>query len=513
MKRVSVSCAFILATLTFFVARGQAFPLWGNLKPGPYSVGYKTLLTYDLSRPAIPQIGSPEAPGRQMQISVWYPARLQERPSYLRFDEYVVLQSRELDFSILTQEKRQQSRQSFMEGPLARGANMARLDALLRTPTAAIKNARPATGRFPLIIFAHSSVANESILCEYLASHGFIVAAVPSKGSFEYDFDVGLSGLETLIKDMEFVLASAKKFPFVDGQRLALIGMSFGSAAVIGFQTRHSEVGAMISLDGGIGEGGVSFLLTRTPYYGVSRIKAPLLHLYTPNNPNLDLTRMEGYKYATRYLVSIPRMRHSDFVAHGMLEQIVPKMFGESPGDTKSGFEWVCRYARSFLEGYLKNDPQGIAFLQRSPEINGVPKGLLTMSTKPGLPSPPTTSELRTILESQGFEKLVSVYSERKALNPQPFSQTSFSAVIDLLTARKQLEGAKKLGQLFLDSYPDSVRAHFALANVALQLGDHKLASNHFGEVLRLVNDDPELDYRTRKRLEATAKQELSKLD
>lgn len=503
----------------FLGARLQAHPLWGDLQAGPYEVGYKTLFTYDRARPPIAQpvssVGAAAAArdqGRQMQISIWYPAKKLRRSAHMRFEDYVYLLSRELNFGPLNEERRRQSKKMFMEGPLARGASIDRLEALMRMETAAIKNAPPARERFPLIIFAHGSPPMQSIMCEYLASHGFIVAAVPSKGSFSYDFDVGLSGLETLIKDMEFVLASLKEFPQVDGQNLALIGMSFGSAGVIGFQTRHPEVRAMISLDGGIGEGGVSFLVTRTPYYDVSRIKAPLLHLYTPNNPHLDLTRIESYKYSTRYLVTIPRMRHGDFVAYGMLEQFVPRMFGESPGDTRSGFEWVCRYSLSFLQAYLKRDRQGLNFLHRSPDQHGVPKDLLTVSVREGLPEPPTSSELKAMLEREGIKGLVRLYADRRAQDAQPFTHNSFVEMIDWLSGRKQYDVAMELCRLFLDSYPSSVRAHYALASVGEQSGEKVLARNHLVEVLRLINDDPDLDYRTRKRLEQAARQGIERL-
>lgn len=386
-------------------AQVKAFPLWGELKPGPYSVGYKTIFTRDLSRPAlVDQVtaGATQLPGvnrigRQMQICIWYPAQITRRPSYLRFEEYVFLRATEMDPGNLTEQDKQASRKAFIAGPISRGAAEAKLNSLLRMETAARKNAPAAKGLFPLVIFIHGAPPQQSIMSEYLASHGFVVAAVPSKGSFAYDFDVALSGLETLIRDTEFVMTVARKQPNVDGRKLGLIGMSFGSAAVIGFQTRHPELRAMISLDGGIGEAGVGNLITRTPYFSIDRIKAPLLHLYTPNNPHLDLKHIKSYTQATRYLVTIPRMRHGDFVAYGMLEQFVPQMFGQSPGDTKAGFEWLCRYSLNFLQAYVNGDAAGLTFLQQTARKNGVPENLLQVDVMPAEPATPASAgSLRT---------------------------------------------------------------------------------------------------------------------
>ncbi|MBA3768274.1 MAG: hypothetical protein H0W99_15115 [Acidobacteria bacterium] len=136
----------------------------------------------------------------------------------------------------------------------------------------------------------------------------------------------------------------------------------------------------------------------------------------------------------------------------------------------------------------------------------------MSASVKPGLKEPPTTRELKAILESDGIKKLVALYTERKAQDAQPFIQASFVEISDWLLARKQYGVAKELCGLFLDSYPNSARAHYALANVAEQSNDSALARNHFMEVLRLLNDDPDLDYRTRKRLEQATGQGLSRL-
>ena len=80
MRRTSRVYCLTFATLLIGLLGSQlkASPLWGNLQPGPYRVGYKTILTYDLSRPSISRDSSGQeirAPhlGRQMQIGVWYP--------------------------------------------------------------------------------------------------------------------------------------------------------------------------------------------------------------------------------------------------------------------------------------------------------------------------------------------------------------------------------------------------------------------------------------------------------
>ena len=170
----------------------------------------------------------------------------------------------------------------------------------------------------------------------------------------------------------------------------------------------ETSLGALISLDGGIGEGGVSFLLTRTPYFDVSRITAPLLHLYTDTNPHLDLTRLNSYKYSTRYLVTIPRMRHGDFVGAAMMEHFVPKMFGPSPADAKTGFEWPNRLHIGVSQSLSENDADAPTFTTTA-RYKVIPKNLLNISVKPAVPRPPTTRELKATLQTGGIQRLVAL--------------------------------------------------------------------------------------------------------
>ena len=213
----------------------------------------------------------------------------------MQFEEYVYLLAQELDFSPLTKNQRQQAIASFTKEPLSRGVTEEQLQRLLKTKTAAIKNAPP-TRRFPLVVYAHIAPSGNNIMCEYLASHGFVVATIPWKGTFEYNLDVGLTGVETQIKDIEFAIGLLRKDPNVDGNKIATIGMSFGAISTLGLQSRNSDVDALISLDGGIGSAFGAAVVQRTPYYSLSRISTPLLHLYGSNVPGTDLTFLQSLK-------------------------------------------------------------------------------------------------------------------------------------------------------------------------------------------------------------------------
>src|SRR5262249_9433202 len=106
------------------------------------------------------------------------------------------------------------------------------LDQFLDTQTACIRNATPAEGKFPLVIY-HSghgcSFEDNSVLCEFLASHGFVVIGSafqrPDGSSF------GVDGGLTSAHDMAFLVGAARRLPGVDPDRVGVVGHSGGGPA------------------------------------------------------------------------------------------------------------------------------------------------------------------------------------------------------------------------------------------------------------------------------------------
>jgi len=82
-KRMTLPSYLFVSVLSILVLTetglGQAPPLWGEIKPGPYAVGFRTIEKYDYSRtfqPAKDYFGNP-VPGqtaRPIQVCYWYPA-------------------------------------------------------------------------------------------------------------------------------------------------------------------------------------------------------------------------------------------------------------------------------------------------------------------------------------------------------------------------------------------------------------------------------------------------------
>ena len=188
-------------------ALSQLPPFQFQQKPGPYPVGVKVVNQYDPSRkfPATPD--RPEAPARQgnrpLQTLIWYPA-LQSSSKSMTVEDYVELADREIRFDTPDQEHNKWRR---------------RLKSSFDISLWAVRDAEPVEQRYPVVIYApsQSSIAWENAdLCEYLASHGYVVLATPSLGPSSHDVNDDLAGIDAQALDISFLVSYANSLPDTD---------------------------------------------------------------------------------------------------------------------------------------------------------------------------------------------------------------------------------------------------------------------------------------------------------
>ena len=199
---LSLLAASALVTTRASGQRTDRPRLWGTLEPGHYAVGFRQLLLRDVTRPAVAAEDGGRVTserGRQMQIAIWYPARPTTRRA-MTYGEYIDRLSQELDFGTIDESKRRLAERKFIELPAGLGGDTAALRRALprlrALPTAARLDVAPATGRFPLVLFQeYRAPASNSILAEYLASHGYVVASPTLKGTYDAAPETSVRGL------------------------------------------------------------------------------------------------------------------------------------------------------------------------------------------------------------------------------------------------------------------------------------------------------------------------------
>jgi len=227
-------------------AENSAPKIWPAATPGPYPVGYTILREYDHTRTFRPKYdyfgdATSGVISRPLQICVWYPADRDAESRPMKLKEYYMDQVTETDYTTPSAERYavrlQHLKQvwpiEFRVAPEDRDTIRTRIESAFEEEAYAVKDALPAAGRFPLIVHMpgyNGSPSGYAYLLEYLASHGYVVAAVANMGLYRRNIDDESASLDAQARDLEFVVARMHRQPYVDCTRTGTTGMSWGGS-------------------------------------------------------------------------------------------------------------------------------------------------------------------------------------------------------------------------------------------------------------------------------------------
>jgi hypothetical protein len=373
--------ALLLVVVVPAWAQSPTSSIWGDLVPGPYGVGVTVLDERDSTRASLTVDSVTVMPaGRPVPLVVWYPAK-PAVSARISLRDYIELGAGGLGAAGFSLERRRQALLSFSADADSEFSR-ARIDSVIALPMQARRNVPRASGRFPLVLFLHSTPWGAAVMGEYLASHGFVVAAFQSKGAREPAYRLSRANLDAMVEDAKFAVSRMRSHVDVT-TRLGVIGMSNGSIAAMALELAGLRPDAIVSLDGGIGERAGGTYLAERSMGNPARLTVPLLHLYTPDNPHLDFQYLRSYESSPRMLARVDHLRHGDFLTGGALERVMPGWRGEAPSHVTAGFATVCRYTLRFLRWRLAGDAGSERFLEQSPEANGVLEGLMEIERLP----------------------------------------------------------------------------------------------------------------------------------
>jgi dienelactone hydrolase len=117
----------------------------------------------------------------------------------------------------------------------------------------AVRDAKPVEQRYPVVIYAPSDspIAWENAdLCEYLASHGYVVLATPSLGPSTRDMTDDLVGINTQALDISFLISYADTLPDTDSSKVAVASFSWGGISSLFAAARDPRIQVLAEMDG-----------------------------------------------------------------------------------------------------------------------------------------------------------------------------------------------------------------------------------------------------------------------
>jgi dienelactone hydrolase len=315
---------------------------WGHLHSGRFGVGFRIVRATDGT-----------------ELHVWYPAVTDSR-SPLTMADYLRL-SRDLKGAVHGFETDavalRQTLALTITGELGVPDEPLLLE-ILRTPFAASRDAQPAPGRFPLVLWTHryATTAAQSVLNEYLASYGFVVvyaaAKLPPLLPSEFKTPTEKSAeLKRQVRRLRVALSRSRAMANVRPQKVAVMAWGYAGESAHALQRTEPSIKAVIGL--------ASNVLDNWEYETKAEMRREIAvpYILLDGSGTQPPTAMNGARSRT-FFVRIEAMSHSSF---DVLEGMVPSVMGiqgvpsrpKAGPEEQLGYEVASQYVLRALEHYL----------------------------------------------------------------------------------------------------------------------------------------------------------------
>jgi len=497
MPRALLYATLLLVSSFLNEARSQtAVSNPHGLEPGEYSVGFQLLEGQDYSRAVTGGISPSTAHPRPIRTYVWYPVRGSDDAVPMRFGHYAALADEDIWPAEIVGNLREELK--FSRRALARSLGPESFEALLQQPVFAIENAEALEGPFPLIIIGQGLYFESPVafaaLSEYLAGRGFVVATSPLVGTNSPIVNVDVQGLETEVRDLEFVIAQARRLSFVSPDKLGVFGFDQGGFVGMILAMRNADVDAFVSVSSGVAGSHTSGYLVESPHYQPLALRAPWLHSQSAEWETLQTESLfETAVHSERYLLLTEGMGHADYTSYALIEgrnemQGYPAVTPEA----LEGHKAVSHYVANFFAAYLKQDAESLAFLSQDPE-ESIPGSTLTLEHRPAAPASITYEEfVRAVIAGQADQAIDEVRALRDTQPDHIFLQeTNLDRLVTSLGGTWGLaEEVMPVIEFWVELYPSSDRAQVVLAQGHMDVGDYPAAIEAYSLLLERYPDN-----------------------
>ena len=346
--------ALALASVT-----AQASPLWGGLTPGDYNVGFR-VEQFDAKR--------------SLEVMLWYPSDTRENDAPpLAFGDYakLVYQLKEQNDADALQEWLAVS----VTGS-AEGLSVIEAEAILSAPMHALPNANMVDGEFPLIVWTmrYETMAAQSVLSEFLASYGYVVAFVryqnkPIPAPWTIDgADAKKQALSESVEDLNDSIVHLGKNPRIDATNVAVMNWSYAAEASPQLQMQNDNVKFVAGLSSNpLSSAGVFLGAEAGAALQADKIDVPYAILSerigTNGKERVPPEILNELTVPSHY-IAFEELAHGNF---NVLEGMIPGVFDVKEvqpwslggPQAKFGYESICRHVLHYVTTYLSTDDDG----------------------------------------------------------------------------------------------------------------------------------------------------------
>jgi dienelactone hydrolase len=492
-----------LLGLSSAIAFGQEKILWGSLRPGPYAVGFHAQYELDGTRAydpdyaldgAAPRVKKP----RPIFIAYWYPAKTSASPR-MAYREYLDTQQPPAAAADFARRLAAYNRDVTCAAIAGEDpdeelsfAEQAACDAFLANRTYAARNARPAEGRFPVVVYhagLNGSYEDNSVLCEFLASQGYVVLSTAYANADASIATISWD-LSTTFADTAVVLRFAATLPFADMSRLAAVGHSFGAQATLAWHAEpNSPLDAAVALDTTVEYGTLEW-----PGFAPLKLQltqgrngtAPVL-LFASRSGNPRFDTFDVYlRFASRYEASVDSLEHQDYISHGAVGKTL-RLDAARAEAVRRSYDRVCTHVWKFLDAYVNHDGEALEWLNRSLRGEDLDESF-QVRFKAGRTAPPTGRQIVTMLDTQGAARTRELLARVDA----DVDRDALLQAGKTLLAAHRPDDAVTAYKWATEIFPHSAQVHQALGDALKAQKAADKAKEAYAKALELLDSDPD---------------------
>ena len=346
-------------------------------------------------------------------------------------------------------------------------------------------------------------------LCEYLASHGYVVLASPDMGAVTREATADLADVNAQAQDISFLVGYAQTLSNTDMSKIAVAGFSWGGISNLFAAARDNRIDALVALDGSMryfpglvkaaGDVHPEQMTIPMLFFTQGPTSLEKLARHTPSKDSEGPNVLNAWTHGDLITVEDIALVHTEHSSMYQRNEDTWKDYANNHkadytrADGMVGYAWITRYTLEFLNAYLKHDTQAMAFLKKTPAEVGVPPHMMTVDLRAGKGMPATLDAFRAELGRQGFDHAPAIYAAM--LKDQPdfkLDEETMNFWAFQLMDENHLPEATDLFKLTVQLFPGSWNAYDSLGEAYMRAGQKQLAIDNYKKSLELnpANDN-----------------------
>jgi hypothetical protein len=341
MKKTILIILFFLHTTFSFSQKSADY--FDNLKKGKYNIGFKRIYSNNLSRVYFDTCNKKNySIPRPVVVNIWYPT-FKNTGNKIFIKDLITFKSgrNELHFfdSVMTVSQFKlamlytygdRNGESY-DSSITQWKSQVKENFSLyfNFQTNALSNAPVVKGKYPVVIY-HPGLGgtcdDSFLLCEFLASHGYIVVSGAYQSNECADISIGWN-LDVSFNEIDFLVKFVNdKMPYADITKIFGAGHSYGAQAMLAYASVSATpfLGFMIFDNTADYEGTymlAGFKKLKDRLY--PRIKQMTKPLFIVARDVATFRIIDSLKYCDRYYLKVPNMDHNDFTSQGVIAKLM----------------------------------------------------------------------------------------------------------------------------------------------------------------------------------------------